>query len=99
MKPASFVSPGFILVLLVLAALAVMPLFVQSDYYIAYSINVLQYGVLATAWTLFSGPTRYISLATTAFSVSAPTRWPCYPRHCPGLPFWAWPASLALFWP
>jgi branched-chain amino acid transport system permease protein len=23
--------------------------------------------VLATAWTLFSGPTRYVSLATVAF--------------------------------
>jgi branched-chain amino acid transport system permease protein len=28
---------------------------------------MLQFGVLATAWALFSGPTRYISLATTAF--------------------------------
>ena len=28
---------------------------------------MLQFVVLATAWTLFSGPTRYISLATAAF--------------------------------
>jgi len=60
-------SPGFILVAVFLAIVAVLPFFFQSAYFISYSINVLQYGVLATAWTLFSGPTRYISLATTAF--------------------------------
>lgn len=30
-------------------------------------ISILMYCVLATAWALFSGPTRYISLATVAF--------------------------------
>jgi branched-chain amino acid transport system permease protein len=30
-------------------------------------INILMYGALATAWGLFSGPTRYVSLATAAF--------------------------------
>ena len=64
---SSTLSPGFILVALALVAVAALPFFVQSAYFISYSINVLQYGVLATAWTLFSGPTRYISLATTAF--------------------------------
>lgn len=60
-------SPGFVVVALTLAAIAALPLFVESDYLLAYGINVLQYGTLATAWTLFSGPTRYISLATPAF--------------------------------
>lgn len=63
----SALSPGFILVAITLAIVAALPFFFQSAYFISYSINVLQYGVLATAWTLFSGPTRYISLATTAF--------------------------------
>jgi len=63
----SSLSPGFILVAVALAIVAALPFFFQSAYFISYSINVLQYGVLATAWTLFSGPTRYISLATTAF--------------------------------
>jgi len=67
MKPANLASAGFVLVSLTLLVVAALPFFVQSDYFIAYTINVLQYGVLATAWTLFSGPTRYISLATTAF--------------------------------
>lgn len=67
MKSASYLSPGFILVGLALVVIGVLPLFIESDYFISYTINVLQYGVLATAWTLFSGPTRYISLATTAF--------------------------------
>ena len=31
------------------------------------AISILSYAVLATAWALFSGPTRYISLATRAF--------------------------------
>lgn len=30
-------------------------------------INVLCYAVLATAWAMFSGPTRFVSLATVAF--------------------------------
>src|SRR5262249_59210463 len=33
----------------------------------ALGISLLSYTVLATAWALFSGPTRYISLATVAF--------------------------------
>ena len=31
------------------------------------AINIVSYTVLATAWSLFSGPTRYVSLATVAF--------------------------------
>ena len=34
---------------------------------LALGISLLSYTVLATAWALFSGPTRYISLATVAF--------------------------------
>ena len=48
------------------ALLAVVPLLV-SGYYLALGISVLSYTVLATSWALFSGPTRYISLATAAF--------------------------------
>jgi branched-chain amino acid transport system permease protein len=48
------------------AALAGLPLWL-SDYWLSYAINILSYVVLATAWALFSGPTRYVSLATTAF--------------------------------
>ncbi|WP_225782289.1 branched-chain amino acid ABC transporter permease [Xenophilus sp. Marseille-Q4582] len=52
---------------LVVAALAVLPLWLESDYVLSLLISVLMYGVLATAWALFSGPTRYVSLATVAF--------------------------------
>ncbi|XBP72696.1 branched-chain amino acid ABC transporter permease (plasmid) [Polaromonas hydrogenivorans] len=47
--------------------MAALPIVVPGDYLLSYGINLLQYGTLATAWALFSGPTRYISLATTAF--------------------------------
>ena len=47
-------------------ALALVPIFVDA-YYLALAISVLQFTVLATAWGLFSGPTRYVSLATAAF--------------------------------
>lgn len=50
----------------VLAALAIVPL-VADGYGLALSISLLNYTVLATAWALFSGPTRYVSLATVAF--------------------------------
>ena len=52
--------------LLIVAALATVPL-VASGYQLALGITLLSYIVLATAWALFSGPTRYISLATVAF--------------------------------
>jgi len=38
-----------------------------NDYTTALLINLLLYSVLATAWGLFCGTTRYISLATVAF--------------------------------
>lgn len=52
---------------LTMAALALLPLWVQDDYWLSLLISTLMYSVLATAWALFSGPTRYVSLATVAF--------------------------------
>lgn len=49
-----------------LALLALVPLYADG-YVLSLAINLLQFVVLATAWALFSGPTRYVSLATTAF--------------------------------
>ena len=51
---------------LIVAVLALAPLF-ASNYHLALGISLLHFAVLATAWALFSGPTRYISLATVAF--------------------------------
>jgi branched-chain amino acid transport system permease protein len=50
----------------VIAALAFAPIFV-SDYWLSFLINTLCYVALATAWRIFSGPTRYFSLAVAAF--------------------------------
>lgn len=50
----------------VLGLLAAFPL-AASGYHLALGISILYYTVLATSWALFSGPTRYISLATVAF--------------------------------
>lgn len=49
-----------------LAVLAAAPAAV-SDYGVSFLINALSYGILATAWAMFSGATRYVSLATVAF--------------------------------
>jgi branched-chain amino acid transport system permease protein len=49
-----------------LAALTLLPVYADA-YCLALAIGLLQFTVLATAWGLFSGPTRYVSLATTAF--------------------------------
>lgn len=46
--------------------LALVPLFADG-YGLSLGISMLSYAVLATAWAMFSGPTRYISLATVAF--------------------------------
>lgn len=55
-----------VIALAALVVLAFVPRLANA-YYLALAIGLLQYTVLATAWGLFSGPTRYVSLATTAF--------------------------------
>ena len=55
-----------VVALAALALLAFVPR-LGNAYYLALAISLLQYTVLATAWGMFSGPTRYVSLATTAF--------------------------------
>lgn len=50
-----------------LVGLALLPRWLTDEYYLSLMISILMYCVLATAWALFSGPTRYISLATVAF--------------------------------
>lgn len=61
------IHKSFWTVCAVLAVLAWLPAQLEGEYFLSLGINMLQFGVLATAWALFSGPTRYISLATTAF--------------------------------
>lgn len=51
---------------LALVVLAMLPRFV-SDYRISLLISIFAYVAMATAWSFFSGTTRYISLATSAF--------------------------------
>jgi len=50
----------------ILAILAAAPAY-AGPYPLGLMIGILSYGVLATAWSMFSGPTRYVSLATVAF--------------------------------
>jgi branched-chain amino acid transport system permease protein len=48
------------------ALLAAVPIAADA-YRLSLAISIMSYIVLATAWALFSGPTRYVSLATVAF--------------------------------
>jgi branched-chain amino acid transport system permease protein len=48
------------------ALVACLPL-LGHGYLLSLSVSIAMYTVLATSWALFSGPTRYISLATAAF--------------------------------
>ena len=52
--------------LALLAALAVVPL-VANPYWLSLMVNILAYVALATGWAFFSGATRYVSLAASAF--------------------------------
>jgi branched-chain amino acid transport system permease protein len=54
------------LIVLAVAILSCLPL-LTSGYYLTLGVNIMLYAVLCTAWALFSGPTRYVSLATAAF--------------------------------
>ena len=85
------------------AALAVVPL-VADGYQLSLGISLLNYAVLATAWALFSGPTRYVSLATSAFfGIGAYTvavlgeilPWPLVLADCGPSAWWSrcWSAS------
>jgi branched-chain amino acid transport system permease protein len=57
---------GALIAIAGVAALAFVPS-VTNGYQLSLAINIMNYTVLATAWALFSGPTRYVSLATVAF--------------------------------
>jgi branched-chain amino acid transport system permease protein len=57
-------GPGVVIILLVL--LATFPLY-STSYWVVKLINILMYVVLAVSWVLFSGPTGYISLASSVF--------------------------------
>ncbi|MEG0052324.1 MAG: branched-chain amino acid ABC transporter permease, partial [Comamonas sp.] len=57
----------WVLSAIALLGLALLPHWLRDEYYLSLLISILMYCVLATAWALFSGPTRYISLATVAF--------------------------------
>ncbi|MDC0739309.1 branched-chain amino acid ABC transporter permease [Cognatishimia sp. SS12] len=56
----------FLFGLLVIGLLAWAPL-VLNDYGTGLLLGLTGYATLATAWAMFSGPTRYVSLATVAF--------------------------------
>jgi branched-chain amino acid transport system permease protein len=45
---------------------ALLPVFSQT-YWLSIGISIAMFTVLATSWTLFSGPTNYIALSTAAF--------------------------------
>jgi branched-chain amino acid transport system permease protein len=49
-----------------LFALLAVPSVVNA-YWLLLAINILTYVAMATAWAFFSGPTRYVSLAASAF--------------------------------
>ena len=49
-----------------LVVLLLVPLFANA-YWLALAITILTYIALATGWAFFSGPTRYVSLAASAF--------------------------------
>jgi branched-chain amino acid transport system permease protein len=57
---------AWVALVLVLAALAAAPFFMQA-YGLGLLIGLMGYVTLASAWALFSGRTGYISLATVAF--------------------------------
>ena len=63
-KPTKLVVPGIILVLLI--ALGLLPFF-SKPYAIIMLGSVIMYVILSLCWSMFSGATGYVSLATAAF--------------------------------
>jgi branched-chain amino acid transport system permease protein len=62
MRPQFAIPPLIALV----AVLAAVP-WLTSDYGLSLMVNLMSYTVLTIAWALFSGTTRLVSLATSAF--------------------------------
>ncbi|WP_225780944.1 branched-chain amino acid ABC transporter permease [Xenophilus sp. Marseille-Q4582] len=60
-------SPAICVAGLLVGLLAVSAPLWTSDYHLSLGIALASWGTLASAWALFSGPTRYVSLATSAF--------------------------------
>jgi branched-chain amino acid transport system permease protein len=58
------ILPG--LLFLTLVVLATAPIY-TSGYFVVLASSVLMYIVLTVSWTIFSGPTGYLSLASAAF--------------------------------
>ena len=59
------------MIVLSILLLAVAPLF-TPPYVVISLITILMYVILTLSWTMFSGPTNYISLATAAlFGIGA----------------------------
>ena len=60
-----FLAPGAI-TLVVLALLATLPRYAPA-YTVILLTSILMYNILTVSWVIFSGPTRYVSLAPAAF--------------------------------
>jgi branched-chain amino acid transport system permease protein len=54
------------LLFLILILLATIPLYVQP-YFVILLTTIFMYIIITVSWAIFSGPTRYISLASAAF--------------------------------
>lgn len=59
-----FFLPGLLIFILIL--LTTMPLYVRP-YLVIFLTTIIMYIILTLSWAIFSGPTRYISLASAAF--------------------------------
>jgi branched-chain amino acid transport system permease protein len=62
--PKSYLLPGISLLVLIL--LATLPLY-TPPYTIVLLTTIFMYVVLTVSWAIFSGPTKYLSLASAAF--------------------------------
>ena len=56
----------FGLLFLILILLATIPLYIPP-YPVISLTSIIMYIIITISWTIFSGPTRYISLASAAF--------------------------------
>ena len=70
-KPSNFFNKKRITSIAVLAvllvAICVLPKIIDLGHYLVLFSTIIMYIVLSVSWTIFSGPTGYVSLATAAF--------------------------------
>ena len=91
---------NFLIYGVLLALVATLPFWGQ-DYWLTIGVTIASFAAMVTSWSIFSGPTHYISLSTAAFFGVGTYTTALGIEYFPELPYWTcWlsPVASGLLW-